>query len=950
MKKFWPHPRKYTWTGNRLALLLVWILVVGSIGTGTAFANEHGSLFSGGNLVHNSSFEEPIQEEEIPGWKINGDVIQPGVAVEVTDSLSYTGSNSLYIEDDTPDEAVVVHTEAIPIDSEQTYDLSLQAAQTEGTVYVGLRYYAAESAQVVTGYVESKYVKLSELQDWTEVNLEVRAPAEAKYARILLYTTRATTGKMYIDDVTLTLQEQDIVDIEYELENLGSQVHTLNTHRAAFSKDESGRLIGYSTMVGIPAKLLVIDAENDELITQIPIEDTVEGKTYSMEYVRGLVVQPDGTVYMAGTPSYLFKYEPGDDKVQYIANLPGRQVFDMVAGPDGMLIGGTYNQSEAFEYNTETGELASLGRIMDGEAYAYSAAYDAKRNDIYFGIGSHAHLIRYDRDTGEKTNIPLPVSANFVFDLTVSGDQLFMRFSPGNAVALDLETMTFDETDQYITSRLVSQPSPVDGKIYYTSRDTLGYYDAENGSYHSLDHYTDGNAYAYTFEQLDNPDFPGYTLVGITRYARVFKYNLETGHFQFRILDIEGEPTELQTVAVGHDGKVHTSGYLTGGNAIYDPATNETTEFTNMTLALGQQLPQTDKVYTYNGKVYYVTYPNMNVYEFDPSKSWNRTGASPNPRLLFTAYDVGEQDRGRGMLIEEEELLVIGTVPKYGRNGGAFILFDLVSEERQAYYNLIQDQSITAMTYKDGLIYGGSNIWGGLGQEPDAEEAKLFIWDIEKKEKIFETVPVPGKTGITELIVGPDGNIWGSAEGELFIFDPETKEVVHTQELVNRSYGGAVWRDAQFDVGTDGNVYGVQANKFFVIDAETKQMSVIRDAGKRNWMAQDEYGRFYLTEGAELLRITLPELLVEPVTIASLSEKVNDYISVGEIGTPLAAQLQNSLRQAQHHDERGDVNQARFFVQQFSKQLHREALSKFISEAVKEELASDVHKLLDRLS
>lgn len=943
-----------------ISFVMSFLIIFGSAGA-AVFAHEAGdedmdaALANenewSSNLVLNGGFEEPLQAGNIPGWAINGGEIRPGITVEVTDEISYAGDYSIYIEDAADDEAVVVHTEAIPIEAGQTYELVLQANETSGTAYVGLRYYATASASVVSGYVGTEYVKLSEEDEWTEVKLEARAPAEANFARVLLYTTRASTGKMYIDDVTLTLQEEDdYADIEYELENLGSQVHTLNTHRAAFGRDEAGRLVGYSTMVGIPAKLLVIDIENDELVKQIPIEDTVEGRTYAMEYVRGLVVQPDGTVYMAGTPSYMFKYVPGDDRVEYIANLPGRQVFDMTAGPDGILIGGTYNQSEAFEYNTATGVITSLGRIMENESYAYSVAYDAKRDVTYFGIGSHAHLIRYDRKTGEKTNIPLPVSANFVFDLTVSGDKLFMRFSPGNAIAMDLETLEFDENDQYITSRLMSQPSPVDGKIYYTSRDTLGYYDPDTATYHSLGHHTDGNAYAYSFEQLEDPRLPGYTLVGITRYARVFKYNLETGYFQFRILDIEGEPTELQTVTVGEDGKVHTSGYLTGGNAIYDPATNETVEFTDLTLALGQQLPQTDRIFTHKGKVYYATYPNANIYVFDPAKPWNRTGSDPNPRLLFTVNDVGNQDRARGMVIPEKDLLVIGTVPKYGHNGGAFVLYDLANDEREAYYNIVPDQSITAMAYKDGLIYVGSNIWGGLGQEPEAEEAVLFIWDIENKEKIFETVPVPGKTGITELIVGPDGNIWGSAEGDLFIFDPDAREVVHAQQLVNRSYNGAVWRDAQFEVGTDGNVYGVQAGRFFVIDAETKEMKVIRNEGIRNWMAQDEYGRFYLTEGADLLRLTIPHLLAEPVTLESLSAKTDQHADDGKIGTPLAAQLRNSLRQAKHHLDQGDIAQAIFFAEKFAMHLNQEAMAKFIDADVKAELNRDIQKLINKLS
>ena len=215
--------------------------------------------------------------------------------------------------------------------------------------------------------------------------------------------------------------------------------------------------------------------------------------------------------------------------------------------------------------------------------------------------------------------------------------------------------------------------------------------------------------------------------------------------------------------------------------------------------------------------------------------------------------------------MESAGKLVIGTVPKYGYLGGALVIFDLESGEREVYWNVVDQQSVTAVTSKDGLIYGGTNVWGGLGVDPTATEAKLFAWDIANKEKVFEIVPVPGKRAITDLIAAPDGNIWGVAEGTLFIFDPVTRQIIHTQKLATLTYNSAVWRDAQLQIGTDGNVYGVLNKEFFVINVATKKKTVIRDVGARNWLGQDDFGRFYLTEGAHLLQVTIPELLARPL-------------------------------------------------------------------------------------
>ncbi|WP_239632261.1 hypothetical protein [Paenibacillus sp. H1-7] len=666
---------------------------------------------------------------------------------------------------------------------------------------------------------------------------------------------------------TLAVSEESV---EYELKNLGPQVHTVNTHRCVFGHDASGRLFAYSAMVGIPAILLVIDVAEEKLVARIPIEADMGGTVRECTIVRGLAAQPDGTVYIAGTPSHLFKYVPGNRHVDYVGKVPGQQVFDMKSGPQGVLIGGTYSKSEAFEFYTANGDTVCLGSVLPGESYAYSVAYDRDRNDAYFGIGAHAHLVKYDRDTKRMTEIALPERFQgnpFVFDLTAAGGKLFIRLSSGTTIAMDLDTQLFDETEGSVTSRFMSPESPSGERIYYTCDSRLGYYDMNSREYVVLDVQTGGNANGFTFSRLTDPAYPGDTLIGVTREGRLFKYNPSTGHSKVVNLEVAGVPTELQTVKATSGGHVYTSGYLSGGIALHDPEAGMTKEFTNETMGDGQQLPgsQTDRIYEFNKKLYFVNYTGMNVYEYDPSIPWDRLdSASPNPRLLFTASDIGYQDRGLAGMMLQDGRLVIGTVPKYGHLGGALVIYDLTSDRREVYWNIVEQQSVTAVAYKNGLIYGGSCVWGGLGVHPSAEEAKLFIWDAAAKQKIFEITPVPGTRAITELIEGPDGNLWGSAEGWLFIFDPAARQVVYTKQLMPRRYSSTVWRDTQFAVGTDGNVYGVQANLFFVIDAKTKEMKVIRSGGKRNWLSRDRFGHFYLTEGADLLRISIPGLVRKP--------------------------------------------------------------------------------------
>lgn len=821
------------------------------------------------NLLLNPGFEMPGDSlKPIPGWQLKATAA--GVKMEVTDALSSEGASSLALTDDSTVTTFVAYSDAIVISGGETLRLRVKAINTTGTIYASIRTYKNPNDDVVNRSLSNKFVQLQPTSAWTEFTAETVAPADANYVKVLFYGLNGGKGSTVVDDVHLSIHQQIV--IPYELTNLGPFVHNIDVSRAVFYKDPAtGKTVAYATLSGIPAKLLVIDVEEETVLKQIPVEDTVNGVYYKGEHLRGLVVQPDGTAYISGTPTNLFKYVPGEDKVHYVRKFPGSSTFDLKNGPGGIIVGGSYNKNETFEYNTVTGEYVSLGKATPDQFYAYSVAYDPVRNDYYFGTGSTAYLVRHDRDTGEKTQIPLPerfASAQFVWDMSVVEDKLFMRLSPGATVAMDLKTGVFDESQASITSRFISPKSPEENRIYFTAASELGYYDFATEQYNMLgiDTLADGNG--MTFVQLSDPEFPGSTLVGIME-GRLFKYNPSTGKSSNVFLPIEGEPSGLHIAAKANDGVIHTSAFVVGGNAMYDPITGERKEYSKTTVGKEQTVPgnQTDRIYSYKDKIYYVAYTGMRVYEYDQSLPWNRQDPNkPNPKFLFTASDVGMQDRGlAGTMIQDGGKLVIGTVPKYGYLGGALVIYDLEKQDREVYWNVVPNQSVTAVTYKDGLIYAGSNIWGGLGINPTESEAKLFIWDVEKKEKVFETVPVPGRRGITELIVGPDGMIWGSAEGDLFIFDPNTRQVVHRQNLVTRSYTSAVWRDTQFEIGTDGNVYGSQASQFFMIDAVTKEKTVIRNVGKTNKIAQDDFGNFYLTEDMDLLKLSIPSLVVRPI-------------------------------------------------------------------------------------
>lgn len=333
------------------------------------------------NLLINPGFEMATSEENpIPGWTIHSE-LSDGNQAEVLDHISHSGANSLLIKDTSPSKAVVVYSDPIPIEQGHSFQLKLNATDSSGTVYVSVRQYKNSTDHVINEWITPQSLSnIGQSNAWTQYQIDGHANPGANYVRVLVYTVSSTLGEAILDDFHLTMTDDSGGSIDYEEENLGSMVHNLVFNREGYYTDSTGKTIAYVIQAGDPNILLVVDTEDGQVIRSVPVVDTVNGVEHKGAYLRGFTVQPDGTVYMGGTPSKLFKYVPGEDRVHYLRNLPGSATFDLKNGPPGILIGGTYNRNEAFEYHIETGEMINLGRIHPDEMYVYSVAYDEEQS------------------------------------------------------------------------------------------------------------------------------------------------------------------------------------------------------------------------------------------------------------------------------------------------------------------------------------------------------------------------------------------------------------------------------------------------------------------------------------------------------------------------------------------------------------------------------------------
>lgn len=153
---------------------------------------------------------------------------------------------------------------------------------------------------------------------------------------------------------------------------------------------------------------------------------------------------------------------------------------------------------------------------------------------------------------------------------------------------------------------------------------------------------------------------------------------------------------------------------------------------------------------------------------------------------------------------------IIGGYAGYGLVGGGLGIVNLETGDSQlltADEDLLSGHStITLQALPNGDLVGGTSINAPGGGHPTAEEAEIYILDWETKDVVFHTVPIPDEKSIISILVGPDGLVYGlSARRQFFVFDPEARQIVHTEDW---SDYGSVPRHALHG-GSDGTIYAL---------------------------------------------------------------------------------------------------------------------------------------------
>ena len=619
--------------------------------------------------------------------------------------------------------------------------------------------------------------------------------------------------------------------------DLGPQVSAALPQGSAFARDQSQREYVYTVVRGKPAHLLGFDIETGKLLTDLELANT-DGSW-------DIAVSTDNQVYVAGGNGHLFRHQPGSHQLEDLGLvLPNEKVvFDLTAGNDGEIFGGTYPGCRVFRFHPKEGfSDAGAGALVENQYYVRSLEYHSQTDKLYAGIGSQSHLVELDPRTGAKREM-LPMSDQnhqFIYSMGLieglpGGSRLFSWLTSSSnrqTLVYNLNSLEREKILLTIDVRSVIKDKKSD-QVYYTADNQLFTADFSKKSFNPTRiPGISGTALATAWSK--NQQLLLLMSGGkLVRYDPVKKISLEIQ------LSIPPQPIDIQTIGLGPDGRMWSGGYLAGGHAAYDPKTGKTESYNG--------LHQTEGMTMLGKNIYFGIYPKAEIYTYNTEAAWDLKAR--NPKLIMR---IAGQDRPfTGIAVEETGMIIFGTVPDYGKLGGVLFQYDSNTGQTKIYDTIIKNQSIVSLVNTGDYILGGTSISGGLGIEPVESDAKIFGWDSKSENKLFELVPVPGVIAITALMKAKDGNIWGVAEGTLFVFDPQKKTVVSSYEIFPpKPRGTHTWRNGFLLAHSNGKVYLSVNNNLYQVDPDTMKIDKIADDA--SLLTMDKEGKLYFRRGTNL--------------------------------------------------------------------------------------------------
>jgi streptogramin lyase len=562
-------------------------------------------------------------------------------------------------------------------------------------------------------------------------------------------------------------------------------------------------------------------------------------------YSWGSVVAPNGDVYVGSQPNgYLYRYRTNLNVMENVGKPIATEshLYRIAADEEGNIFGGTYPNGKLFRYDPVADTFTDFGQLAAGEKYVRSVA--AGNGIIYAGTAvGKAQLFAIDPISKVKKRIALPDMFHYskeVYDLTFVSGLLFARLTnPDFTSELNNVTLVYDTFTNTWIDRLMHTPgidvSPAgpDGNVYLMQKGQLTAYNITTRTAKPTTMPV-GSVVSRGFGilNLSVPSMPGESVVTISSRGEILAYNPCSGKWKRNIGNPLGSANALRSLTTGPDGNIYVGGYLS-------PSSITRFKVDSFQMEQLAGISQVEGMGVYQGKLYIGVYPGASIFQYDPLLPWD-SQKRMNPLRLNIQLAANYQDRPF-VFADAERYLAIGTVPIAGMLGGALVLYDPAAQSSDVFHQVVENESPVALTYKNGLLYGGTTVWGGVAADPVKQDGTLFIFDTHTKRKVFEMNPVPGERAVTSLAFDHEGMLWGLTKGTLFKFDPVIRRILKIKILYPYTWMETVLAGGYLHF-YDGMLYGEAASHIFRLDPITWEHTTLTNG---NYFAQDAYGRIF---------------------------------------------------------------------------------------------------------
>lgn len=418
---------------------------------------------------------------------------------------------------DFKDGEVTLTSEQAKVSAHELYRLGADLVMESGSVELEINYFDEEGTTVESACMPFRSTNI-DAREGMGVYVYGRAPEHAVTASLSITAGMAAAANLR--NLNIRWESQLELDTE-DKEDLGDMVLSTITSNAA--QNEYGEL--FFATNGDPALFQVIDLYTGERI----FEERIPG----IDTAWGIAIGSDENVYFSGTSNrMLYRYDRVEQRLENLGANPSEPwVWDLAATEDGKVYGGTMTSAMVFEYDIATGTFANLGSMSETDQYVRGIG--ATDRYIYAGIGMTAGVVRIDRETGDRDEVPIPNAGQegIIANIEVYAGKLFIRSGCCTVFVIDEQTHKLLQTLRYRNE--ISPPNPNNERdLYYTRGTRLYYYNMEDNKEHDVSNVSNlSDADMRSLGWLKKED--EYVLIGLNRLAEAFEYKPHLVTFSF---------------------------------------------------------------------------------------------------------------------------------------------------------------------------------------------------------------------------------------------------------------------------------------------------------------------------------------------------------------------------------------------------------------------------------